>query len=224
MLSLHFIGMVYVTRICESQGNLLKSTMQMTHPGLSINNNGNHPVEQAQPNKRTYSMARIRVGLSLTLLGFMMFLLGARPGIFGLDRSPVIGFVQIAVFLVGLGVICIGGYISLMALWKNVKPSIAADFGLRFVATGFVVAVFTGMADVFGFGSHPLPGIPYFGLWQARGVLVGELLIALGFILLIPYHALFNSPGSSNENVENSASMGDEKKDESQDAVIISKN
>jgi hypothetical protein len=42
------------------------------------------------------------------------------------------------------------------------------------------------MADVFGFGSHPFPNIPYFGPWQATGVMVGEVIITLGFLLLIP--------------------------------------
>lgn len=138
----------------------------------------------------TYPRVRIRIGLMLTLIGFTMLLLGARPSIFRLDRSPTIGFVQVAVFLVGLGIICIGGYISLMALWKNRSPSIAADFGQRFVATGYVVAVFAGMADVFGFGSHTLPELPYFGAWQASGVVIGEMVIALGFLLLIPYRFL----------------------------------
>jgi hypothetical protein len=142
---------------------------------------------------RIYPLIRIRIGLTITLIGFIVFLIGARPSLFGLDRSPVIGFVQIAVFLVGLGIICIGGYTSLMALWKNESPSIAADFGQRLVATGFVVTVFAGMADVFGFGSHPLPEIPYFGPWQASGVLAGEMLIALGFILLIPFRYLMTS-------------------------------
>lgn len=136
---------------------------------------------------RQFSRRRVRVGLSLTLVGFAVFMLGAKPSIFGVDRSPVIGFVQIAVFLVGLAIICIGGYISLMALWKGEPLSIAADFGQRMVATGYVVAVFSGMADVFGFGSHHLPGVPYFGEWQAGGVMIGQLLIAIGFLLLIPY-------------------------------------
>jgi hypothetical protein len=116
-----------------------------------------------------------------------MFLLGARPSLFGLDRSPVIGFVQISVFLIGLAFICIGGYIAIMALWKNRTPSIAADFGLRFVCTGYVIAFFAGMADVLGIGSHPLPGIPYFGELQSFGVLVGEALIGLGLMLIVPY-------------------------------------
>jgi hypothetical protein len=43
------------------------------------------------------------------------------------------------------------------------------------------------MADIFGFGTQPLPNIPYFGWWQALGVMIGEITIALGFILMIPY-------------------------------------
>ena len=166
------------------------------------------PIEQVEPSSSTlepvngYSIVRIRIGLIFTLLGFALFLLGARPSIFHLDRSPVIGFVQIAVFLVGLGIICIGGYVCMMALWKNQPPSIAADFGLRFVSTGYVVAVFAGMADVFGFGSHPLPGVPYFGPWQASGVVIGEMIIALGLLLLIPYRFLFFHPSQINPTEE----------------------
>lgn len=137
--------------------------------------------------QRPYSRRRIRTGLTVTLVGLLIFLVGARPSIFGLDRSPVIGFVQIAVFLIGLALICIGGYLSMMALWKKQQPSIAADIGLRLVCTGYVIAVFAGMADIFGVGSHPLPGLPFFGQWQARGVEVGQAIIAIGFLMLIPF-------------------------------------
>jgi len=130
---------------------------------------------------------RVRVGLVLTIIGFIIYLIGVRPDLFGLDRSPVIGFVQIAVFLVGLSIICLGGYICLMALWKGQVTSIAADIGFRLVATGYVISVFTGMADIFGFGSHPFPIVPYFGKWQAFGVVFGEVIIAIGFLMLIPY-------------------------------------
>jgi hypothetical protein len=129
---------------------------------------------------------RIRSGLSLTIFGFLVFLLGADPGLFNLDRSPVTGFVQIAVFLVGLAIICIGGYITLNGLWNGLPKTIAADFGLRLVSTGYVIAVISGMADVFGLGSQSLPQIPYFGPWQVRGVMLGQGVIALGFLLLIP--------------------------------------
>jgi hypothetical protein len=133
-----------------------------------------------------YSRRRVRTGLILTLIGFVIFLIGARPAIFGLDRSEVIGFVQIAVYTIGLALICLGGYISLMAVWKDKTPSIAAEIGLRLVSTGYVVAVFSSMADIFGLGSHLLPNIPYFGPVQAAGVVIGITVIITGFLMLIP--------------------------------------
>lgn len=154
------------------------------------------PAQQPEPKKITsvdvptrrinYSTRRIRRGLGLTLFGFLVFLLGASPGSFGLDRSPVIGFVQIAVFLIGLAFICLGGYTSMMALWKDTPVSISADIGVRLVATGYVISVFAGMADIFGLGSQPLPKVPFFGPWQARGVMLGQAMIAVGFMLMIP--------------------------------------
>lgn len=130
---------------------------------------------------------RVRAGLLIVLFGFFLFALGAKPEFFNLDRSPVIGFVQIAVFLSGLGVICIGGYAALDGLWNGMEKTIASDIGLRLVATGFVIAVACGMADVFGFGSETTPMVPNFGHWQMIGVLIGEAVIAIGFILLIPF-------------------------------------
>jgi hypothetical protein len=137
--------------------------------------------------QKPLSRMRIRTGLFITLAGFFIFIVGAKPDWLGWDRSPVVGFVQIAVFLVGLAIICLGGYIGLLALWGGGQRSIAADIGLRLVSTGYVISVFAGMADVFGMGTHPLPNVPYFGPVQATGVVLGEIVIGVGFLLLIPY-------------------------------------
>jgi hypothetical protein len=137
--------------------------------------------------RKTNGSFRIRVGLGVTILGFIIYLLGAEPGIFLLDRSPVVGFVQIATFLVGLGFICLGGYISLAALWNGAPKSIASDIGLRLVSTGYVIAVACGMADVFGFGSNNYPQIPIFGIYQKIGVIIGEVVIAVGLLMLVPF-------------------------------------
>jgi len=134
------------------------------------------------------SRVRIRLGLLLTLFGLLVFLIGTRPALFGLDRAPVIGFVQIAVFLVGLAIICVGGYIGLLSFWRNSNRTIAADIGSRLVATGYVVAAFSGMADYFGLGTRAPPLVPFFGPWQATGVQIGEMLITIGFLLMIPIH------------------------------------
>lgn len=136
----------------------------------------------------TPTRMRVRTGLVVTLFGLFVFMVGAKPNWFGWDRSPVVGFVQIIVFLVGLGLICLGGYVGLLALWKGLERSIAADIGLRLVGTGYVIAIFAGMADIFGMGSHSLPQVPYFGPLQALGVLIAEIVIALGFLLMVPFN------------------------------------
>jgi hypothetical protein len=137
-------------------------------------------------NKNRLRSFRIRFGLGVTILGLLVFMLGAHPALFGLDRSPVVGFVQISVFLIGLVMICLGGYITLNTLWSGREKSIAADIGFRLVSTGYVISFFAGMADIFGLGNQPFPEIPYYGPWQAAGVVIGEVIIALGFLLLVP--------------------------------------
>ncbi len=142
-------------------------------------------------NRSNFRQLKIRIGLVLVVAGLLIFILGVDPGLFRLDRSPVVGFIQIAVFLIGLSVICLGGYVTLNSLWNGKQKSIAADIGFRLVSTGYVLAVTAGMADIFGLGNQPLPQIPYFGPWQAAGVIIGEVIIAFGFLLMIP----FQKPG-----------------------------
>ncbi|MDH5506032.1 MAG: hypothetical protein OEZ02_02290 [Anaerolineae bacterium] len=139
------------------------------------------------PTKKTNGKTRQRFGGLLVLLGFVIFMLGTEPSLFNMDRSTVIGFLQIAVFLFGLALICLGGYISLNALWHGRQRTIAADIGIRLVSTGYVIALVSGFADVFGLGTRPLPYVPFFGYWQARGVLIGEIMIVIGFLMMIPY-------------------------------------
>ena len=158
--------------------------LTMTSPDISVQNNGNgNNGKEGIP-----SRVRIRFGLLLTLFGFLVFLLGARPALFGLDRSPVVGVVQISVFLVGLAIICFCGYIGMLSFWRNGDRTIPVDIGSRLVATGYVVAAFSAMADYFGLGTRPPPLIPFFGPWQAIGVQIGEGLITIGFLLMIPFH------------------------------------
>lgn len=141
-------------------------------------------TNSARPNNY---QGRLRLGLLIVFFGELVFLLGADPGIFGLDRSPVTGFVQISVFLGGEALICLGGYITFNALWAGEEKSIIADIGIRLISTGYLISFASGLADVFGFGNHPFPNIPYFGPVQALGVMIGLSVIIVGFILLIPY-------------------------------------
>lgn len=139
------------------------------------------------------STPRIIVSITITLIGLLIFVIGAKPDWFGWDRSLVVGFVQIAVFLVGLAIICFGGYVGLLTLWWGRERTIVSDIGTRLVATGYVIAVFAGLADIFGMGSQSFPQVPYFGPWQATGVLIGQGIIVLGFLLFIPFSPQKNS-------------------------------
>lgn len=140
-------------------------------------------VSVQEPPSRT----RVRFGLIIILLGFFIFIVGAKPAWFGWDNSPTVGFIQVSILLVGLGFICLGGYVGLLALWKGHERTIAADIGMRLVATGYVVSVFAGMADLFGMGTQVGPEGPFFGPLQSRGIVIGQAFIAIGFLLMIPF-------------------------------------
>lgn len=145
-------------------------------------------------NEPAFRISYLRVRFSLICVGFglLVFAIGAKPNWFGWNNAAVVGFVQIAVLLVGLGLICMGGYIGLVALWGKEQRSIIADIGSRLVGTGYVISIFAGMADVFGMGAQTLPENPYFGPLQATGLLIGEFVIAAGLLMLIPYHFHLN--------------------------------
>ena len=142
---------------------------------------------QPTPQLEDQITPRIRLGLIITFIGLFVFTVGAKPVFYGWDRSPVVGFVQIIMFLIGLALICLGGYLGLHALWWGHGRTIVSGIGSRLVATGFVFSVFAGLADIIGMGSHSFTQIPYFGPWQATGVLIGQGIIALGFLMMIPF-------------------------------------
>jgi hypothetical protein len=141
-------------------------------------------------NEPGFRISYLRIRFSLICVGFgiLIFAIGAKPNWFGWNRAQVVGFVQMITLLIGLGLICLGGFVGLSALWGKEQRSIVADIGLRLIATGYVITIFAGMADVFGMGAQTLPENPYFGPLQATGLLIGQFVIAVGFLMLIPYH------------------------------------
>ena len=143
-------------------------------------------------NASNYNIAgdRVRLGLLSSIVGLVIFIVGAKPEWFGLSLTPIVGFVQITVFLIGLAIICLGGYVGLAALWGGQEKSIAADIGSRLISTGYVISVFSGLADVFGMSAKDVSKLPFFGPWQAAGVEIGMLTIVIGVLLIIPYKHL----------------------------------
>jgi hypothetical protein len=147
------------------------------------------PQKDTGPARHEGSRTRRWLGIVVTLIGLFVLTLGAKPEWLGLDRSPGIGFLQITVFSLALGIICLGGLIALLSLWKGIERTLMPQIGIRLVATGYIISFFSAMADLLGFGSQPKPQGPYFGPIQAVGFVIGEAVIAIGFLMLLPYRA-----------------------------------
>ena len=139
-----------------------------------------------EPALEPFPKFRARLGLTLLMLGFIIFLIGAKPEIFDLDRGTAIGFLQIIVMLIGLGLVTWGGSLAIIAFWRNGERSLLADFGTRTCATGFVICFFTALADAFGFGTNPLPDV-FLGNLQTNGLLIGMGIIGIGFLMMLRY-------------------------------------
>ena len=125
--------------------------------------------------------------LLLDYAGLFLFLLGFQPGIFGLNRSPVMGYLQAIVFLFGLGMIVVCTY-AIQSLLRPIGQTltILEDIGVRLSATGYLLFAVSTTADLIGLGSHPLPGAPYVGMLQSIGMVISIAIILLGFILHHP--------------------------------------
>jgi uncharacterized membrane protein YeiB len=140
------------------------------------------------------------VFLTLDFSGLFLFLLGFQPWIFGLDRSPVIGYLQVVVYLSGLGLVVVSSF----ALEYLLRPpgqvlTIREDVGARLAATGYILVAVACTADLIGLGSHPLPGSPHLGLLQSAGLMVGIAMILIGLAMYHPRKPKPVKPFSSEE-------------------------
>lgn len=126
-----------------------------------------------------------RVGVALVVFGFFLFLIGIFPDLVQLDMTPTYtGILQIAMFIVGISVMTLGGYTYAYATrHRDAPPRLREDIGVRLMATGLVVCYTTGFADILGIGSNYGNERPLFGLLQASGVALGVFIIVAGIVL-----------------------------------------
>ena len=128
---------------------------------------------------------RARRRMTLVLFGLFIFLIGIYPNLIGMDRSPVVGFVQIGVWLTGLAILLIGAYSTVRVVRNGMSTSLRADIGIRLIATGYVIAGVASLADFIGVGAQRMPLIA-FGPVQVIGLAIGVLVSLLGVILYWP--------------------------------------
>ncbi len=132
------------------------------------------------------SKNQIRSWLTVLMVGLVALIVGLRPDLFGLDRGLYIGFYQILLILLGIGLMSLGASNTLKAFWGCNDRPLRVDIGSRTVATGYVICFFTALADAFGFGTNSLPEV-LLGTLQSRGVILGMIVICIGLIMIIRF-------------------------------------
>jgi hypothetical protein len=143
---------------------------------------GAPPATDPQPGLSRSRLARL--GVALIVAGFFVFVLGLFPNLVRLDLTAGIGLLQIGLFLLGITVMTLGGYIYAYATRHRARPRrLREDIGVRLMATGLVVAYATGFADLLGIGSHFGAERPLLGPLQAIGIFLGVCIIGLGILL-----------------------------------------
>lgn len=123
--------------------------------------------------------------VTLAILGMLVFVIGVSPGLIGMDRSRVIGFIQMGVWLTGLGLVLLGAFLAVRVVRNGRPMSLRAEIGTRLIATGYVVSATATLADFLSIGSHRLPWV-YFGPLQVGGLVAGVILSLIGVLLYWP--------------------------------------
>jgi hypothetical protein len=126
--------------------------------------------------------------MTVVLAGFFIFGIGVDPDLIGMNRSPIIGFVQMGVWMTGLTILLLGATATVRVVRNGRSRSLRADIGLRLIATGYVVALTASFADFLSIGSHQMPQV-YFGEVQVMGLALGVLTSLVGVMLYWPRKA-----------------------------------
>lgn len=127
-----------------------------------------------------------QVGIAIGTLGVMIALMGLFPSITGVDATPEIGVIQVFMLLVGYGLLTFGAVLyAKVNFYSGVAANLTQQIGLRLVLTGLLFASITGLADIFGFGSHVRTATTdiFFGGLQAVGFLACLAVAAFGVLL-----------------------------------------
>jgi hypothetical protein len=123
--------------------------------------------------------------MTLVVLGLLVFVVGINPDLIGMNRSRVIGFIQMGVWLSGLGVLLLGAVLTVRVVRNGRPMSLRAEVGTRLIATGYVISAAASLADFLAIGSHRLPWV-YLGPLQVAGLAGGVLVSLLGVLLYWP--------------------------------------
>ena len=124
--------------------------------------------------------------IAVALLGAVIMLIGLFPGLTGLEITPGFGILKTLTVFFGFSLFLAGGYLFVQAtFYPNVKHTLAQQIGTRLILTGLVISAASGLADVFGYGSHPAgSGLhPVFGPYKFAGFVGGFFVASMGIVI-----------------------------------------
>lgn len=126
-----------------------------------------------------------QLGIAFGALGVVLTFMGLFPGVMGLRPAQGIGIVQVVIILSGFSLLILGALIYVKYAYYPDQPSnLAQQIGSRLALTGLIISGLIGFSDTLGFGSHTrAEGEPYFGTWQAVGIVLGFLIASIGIMI-----------------------------------------
>ncbi|MBE2271281.1 MAG: hypothetical protein IAE80_23810 [Anaerolinea sp.] len=136
-------------------------------------------------------------GIALGALGVVLMLIGLFPGVIGFAPVEGIGMVQFAGIVVGFALLILGALMYVKyTFYEQRAATLSQQIGVRLALTGIVLAMMVGLADAFGYGSHPRTESAdmFFGSLQAAGTLIGFMIASVG----VTIYALTGSPPGQN--------------------------
>lgn len=133
--------------------------------------------------RERYAQLTILIGA----LGVVLTLIGLFPTITGVNVQSGIGVLQIIVILSGLTLLIVSALLFVkISFYPFITTNLAQDIAIRLSLTGLLMSAATGLADVFGYGSHS-PGdeanLPQVGEWQAAGMVIGFVIASIGVLI-----------------------------------------
>ncbi len=129
-----------------------------------------------------------QVGIALGALGVMLCLMGLFPGVTGAEPTAGIGLVQVIMVLVGYSLLIMGALVYLKyTFYLDVPSTLVQQIGTRLALTGILFAALSGLADLFGFGTHIRDDVVdiFFGRLQMVGILASFGMSSLGVLIYV---------------------------------------
>jgi hypothetical protein len=129
--------------------------------------------------RRTAMLASAFLGLALVAVAIILEFQS-------LVLTPGFGVVQTLLFLLGVTLLTISGYLYLSKRRPADAPrSLQADIGVRLSLTGLVLCYVSGFADLIRIGTHVQPEFdrPFIGPLQLGGLVIGLIIILAGMVL-----------------------------------------